>query len=211
MRFLGYIFICVFSFSIFSCVVDEPDNELVPMIPVPEPEKQTVFGVFEANETTNEILIEGIITESTAGDLSALLIEYPDTRIILMGNVEGATTNEAAFEAARVVRSNEIDIHVVDNSIIIREAVDFMLGGLNRSKGENTQLGVGAWINDQGEMATDFPFGHEAHLPWINFYQEMGFQFQQATDFYNFYIFAATSDETLFLTDNQINTFGLLD
>ena len=194
MRIFGYITACLLTFTLFQCAPDE---------------RQTVFGAFEADENSNDIVLEGILTDSSADDLSNLLLEFPDTRTILMGDVDGATNNEAAFSAARVVRANQINIRVLDNSTIVREAIDFMIGGTRRTLGDNTRLGVGAWINDQGMEATEFPFGHEVHLPWINFYQEMGFQFQQATDFYNFSIFAADSQDVFFLTDDQINTFGL--
>lgn len=205
MRIFGYITACLFTFTLFNCVPDETDPVTLP------PERQTVFGAFEASENSNNIVLEGIITESTADNLSNLLSEYPNTQTILMSDVDGATNAEAAFAAARVVRNNEINVHILDNSTIVREAIDFMLGGTIRTKGEDTRLGVGAWINEQGMQATDFPFGDEAHLPWINFYQEMGFQFQQATDFYNFSIFAADSEDVFFLNNDQINTFGLLN
>lgn len=204
MKKLGYLFVCLLTLSLCNC---NPDDNFVD----PIEERQTTFGVFEANENSNDIIIEGIITETTSTDLSDLLDEYPNTNLVIMRNVEGATSSDAAFAAGLVMRDAQLDVHVSDNSTITREAIDFMLGGINRSKGDNTQFGVGAWINDQGEAATDFPFGHEAHLPWINYYQQVGFQFQLATDFYNFSIFAAEPDGLFFLTEDQINTFNLIN
>jgi hypothetical protein len=204
MKNLGYLFVCIVAFSLCNCNSD--DNVVDPI-----EERQTTFGVFEANENNNEIIIEGIITENTSNALTDLLAEYPNTNLVIMRDVDGATSSEAAFSAGLVMRDAQLDVHVSDNSTITREAIDFMLGGINRSKGDNTQFGVGAWINEQGEVATDFPFGHEAHLPWINYYQQVGFQFQLATDFYNFSISAAEPNDIFFLTEEQINTFDLVN
>ncbi len=204
MKNLGFLFVCILTFSFYNC---ESDDNFVDQME----ERQTTFGIFEANENSNEIIIEGSITESTSADLNELLTEYPNTNLVIMKDVDDATSSEAAFTAGLVMRDAQLDVHVSDNSTLTRGAIDFMLGGVNRTKGDNTQFGVGAWRNQQGEVATDFPFGHEAHLPWINYYQQVGFQFQLATDFYNFSISAAEPDEVLFLTEDQIQTFNLIN
>lgn len=208
MKNFGFLFVCFICFSVYNC---NPDESFVEPVEPPVEETQTTFGVFEANPNSDEIVIEGMITENTATDLSDLLIEYPNVNLVIMQDVNGATSSDAAFAAGLVVRNAALDVHVSDNSTITREAVDFMLGGINRSKGENTQIGVGEWRNSQGQVATDFDFGHEAHLPWINYYQQVGFQFQLATDFYYFSIQVVGPDEVYFLNDDEINTFNLIN
>lgn len=210
MKNFEFLFLIILSLSIYNC---NPDDNFMDPVEMEEEEeaKQTIFGAFEADINSDEIVIEGKITESTATDLSDLIAVYPNTSLIVMRDVDGATSSDAAFEAGFVVRNAQLDVHVSDNSTITREAIDFMLGGINRTKGENTQLGVGEWRNAEGEEAQDFPFGHEAHLPWINYYQQVGFQFQLATDFYNFSIQVAGPDEVYFLSDDEINTFSLIN
>ena len=200
MRINHYIYLLCFVIIATSCVQDDPmENEV-----------KTTFGAFEVLEN-NSVLMTGLINDNTATDLTELIETFPTTTSITMGDVDGATTHEAAFSAARIVRANNLNIHISDNSTIRKEATNFFLGGIQRTKGENVRIGVSAWINDQGQEATDFGFGDSAHLPWINFYQEMGFSFQLAADFYNFYIFAAPSDEIFFMTDDQLNTFDIIN
>jgi|GEM_PF-3709438 len=206
MRIFGYILIIVCCLFIFSCGSD--DAAIAMMEPVVE--KETTFGSFEVDES-NDATLSGSIDENTAADLTELLVQYPNIDRIVMEDVNGATSAEAAFSAARVVRSNMLDIHITDNSTIRKEAVDFLLGGIKRSKGIDVKIGQSAWINAQGQEATDFDFGDDAHLPWINFYVEMEYQFQLATDYYNFYIYAADADDIYFFTDDQINTFNLIN
>ena len=209
MKNFGFLVFCVLSLSFYNCSSDDSSDGGDGMNPGEI--KQTIFGVFEANESSNEIIMQGIISENTSSDLEDLLTEYPNTNLVFMLDVDGATSSNAAFTAGLVVRDAGLDVRIADNSTITREAVDFMLGGINRSKGVNAQLSVGAWRNEQGQTPSDFPFGHEVHLPWINFYQQVGFQFQLATDFYNFWTVVAGPDEEYFLSDDEIDTFNLLN
>lgn len=202
MRINKYIY---FAFCIIFLIGCTSDTSVEP-----EVELETVFGNFEVLED-NSVFLSGTITESSAANITSLLKSYPNTTTINMGDVNGATSHEAAFEAARIVRSNNLDIHVVDNSTVRKEATNFMLGGINRTKGENVRIGVSAWVNDQGMEATEFGFGDPAHLPWINFYQEMQFTFTLASDFYFFSINGAPSNDILFMTEDQLNTFDIIN
>lgn len=199
MKICIYISLFFTVFLLGSCTPDE-------QVTAP----QTTFGAFEVQEN-NAVLMSGVITASTATDLQDLLEAYPSTTRIDMGNVNSASSHEAAFAAARIVRSNQLNIHINNNSTIRKEATNFFLGGIKRTKGEDVQIGVSAWKDDLGLEATDYDFGDPAHLPWINFFVEMEYQYQLATDFYNFYIYAAEADDIYFLSDDQLNTFDIIN
>lgn len=206
MRNLEYVLLCFCSLIIFCCASDEQPMEMENTIePAPK-----VFGAFEIN-ADEEVVLSGTIDANTANDLVDLLDAYPDTDRILMSDVNGATSADAAFNAARIVRANNLDIHIKRNSTIRKEAVDFLLGGIKRTKGDGVMIGQSAWINDLGQEATDFGFGDDAHLPWINFYVEMEYQYQLATDYYNFYIYASDANDIYFFTEDQIDTFDLIN
>jgi len=202
MKINSYIYFAIYAIFLFSCTPEESEETEVQL--------ETIFGSFEVLED-NTVFLSGNLTENSAADITSLIESYPNTSLITMGDVDGATSHEAAFEAARIVRANNIDIHISDNSTVRKEATNFMLGGIKRTKGNGVRIGVSAWINESGMEATDFDFGDPAHLPWINFYQEMQFTFQLASDFYFFSINAATSNDILFLTEDQLNTFDIIN
>ncbi len=100
-------------------------------------------------------------------------------------------------------------IHLMDNGTIASGGVDLFLAGVKRTKGKNCQIGVHSW-GGSGETATDFPVGHEYHLPYINYYVEIGFSQQEAEDFYYFTIYSAPEKSIHWMTDEEIEKYNLI-
>lgn len=97
----------------------------------------------------------------------------------------------------------------MDNGDIASGGVDFFLAGIQRIKGANSRIGVHSWTGD-GEKATDFPEGHEYHLPYIDYYVSVGFTQQQAKDFYYSTINAAPASDIHWMTDEEIKRYKIL-
>ena len=88
--------------------------------------------------------------------------------------------------------------------------MDFFVAGIKRTRGSNTKIGVHSWAGPDF-TATDFPEGHEYHLPYINYYIAVDYtQQQQAEDFYYFTIYAADADDIHWMTDEQIALYNIL-
>ena len=97
----------------------------------------------------------------------------------------------------------------MDDAIIASGGVDFFVAGIKRSRGSNTRIGVHSWA-EPDFTATDFPEGHEHHLPYINYYVAVGYTQKQAEDFYYFTIYAADADDIHWMTDEQIALYNIL-
>ena len=106
------------------------------------------------------------------------------------------------------------NIHLLDDGLIASGGTDFFLAGARRTKGTNTRIGVHSWAGEDDDgnsvTATDFPEGHEYHLPYIEYYVSVGFSQQEAEDFYYFTINAASADDIHWMTDQEIAQYGLL-
>jgi hypothetical protein len=83
------------------------------------------------------------------------------------------------------------------------------LAGVERSQGTNTMIGVHSWSDDYN-IATDFPKGDPNHLPYIEYYKSVGFTQKDAEDFYYFTILAAPADNVHYMSDSEIQHYGLL-
>ena len=197
-KLLGYSIIC--SFIIFSCGSDDTSD--------PNATK-TIYGQFEI-QADNSIIMDGDISVNTAPDLEELVNDHPDANLIIMKTCGGIHLDEATLEAARFVRSAQLDTHLASDGIISRGGLNFFIAGVNRSMDAGGQMGVSAWKNEDGMEATSFDFGANEHLNYLNFYAEMGFQWLLASDFYYFSIQAADSDNLFFLTDDLIEDYKLL-
>ncbi len=90
---------------------------------------------------------------------------------------------------------------------------DFFLAGIKRSVASNTKIGVHSWAGeDDGKefTATDFPKGHQYHLPYIAYYVSVGFTQQEAEDFYYFTIEAAPADNIHWMSATEIEQYKML-
>ncbi len=174
---------------------------------------ETQFGIFEVIDDTT-IELDGVINGSSLNNFNELIDSYPNINTINIVNCDGSEDDETNLQLSALVHQRGTDIHILDNGIIASGGTDFFLAGTRRTKGSNTRIGVHSWAgeDDDGNLvsATDFPVGHEYHQPYIDYYMSVGFTQQQAEDFYYFTINAASADDIHWMTDQEIEQYGLL-
>ena len=171
------------------------------------------FGIFAAIDD-NTAELDGIINSASLRDFNAMISAYPDINEIRIINCDGSEDDEINLQLSRLVHQRNTAIHLVEEGLIASGGTDFFLAGSTRTKGNNTRIGVHSWSreDDNGNEveATDFPEGHEFHLPYINYYTSVGFTQQQAEDFYYFTINAAPADGIHWMTDQEIAQYEML-
>lgn len=167
------------------------------------------FGIFKVLENNTTTEMNGTIGSSTLTNFNNLETSFPDINKINIKNCDGSSDDEINLLLSAKVNKKGIDIHLMDNGEIASGGVDFFIAGAQRTKGDNTRIGVHAWAGDN-ETATDFPKGHKNHLPYINYYVSVGFTQQEAEDFYYFTINAATADSIHWMTEIEITQYNLI-
>jgi len=83
------------------------------------------------------------------------------------------------------------------------------LAGDIRTREAGSKIGVHSWA-EATKTATDYEVGHEKHQPYINYYKDMGFSQEDAAAFYYFTINAAAASDIHWMTDEEIEQYGLL-
>lgn len=205
-RFLPYItaFLLGFFFTLSSCNDDEglglsPDS--------------SEFGIFTVIDD-NTAELDGVINSSSLRNFNAMISSHPEIDMIRIINCDGSEDDEINLELSLLVHQRNTSIHLEEEGLIASGGTDFFLAGASRTKGTNTRIGVHSWSgeDDNGNEveATDFPVGHEFHLPYINYYIAVGFTQQQAEDFYYFTINAAPANDIHWMTDQEIEQYGML-
>ena len=126
-----------------------------------------------------------------------------------MQNVPGAD-DDVNLELAPLVHKKDIHIHISDNGTIASGGVDFFLAGQTRTIGNGSRIGVHSWDGEDGKEATDFPVGHQYHLPYIDYYVTIGMTRKQAEDFYYFTINSAPAKSIHWMTDTEISHYNLI-
>ncbi len=173
-----------------------------------EPLVKNVFGIFSFQDNTT-VSMNGVISSNTPSNWESYIAAYPNTKNVVMMNCPGSEDDEANLMAARKMRQAGLSFHLPSTAEIASGAVDLYLSGTTRTRDAGSKIGVHSW-SDGTNDATFFPEGHENHLPYINYYVEMGFTQSDAEAFYYFTINAAPGSDIHWMTDEEIAQYKLL-
>lgn len=173
------------------------------------PEGTRTFGIFKVLNDDRTIEMNGEIGDNTLTEFNTLLERFPQVNKINMIEVPGSYNDEVNLQVALKVHQEQIATHLVKNGLIASGGVDFFLAGTSRTKGDNTMIGVHSWSDGEND-ASDYPVGHEEHLPYINYYKNVGFSQSEAEAFYYFTINAAPAEDIYYMTDAEIEQYGIL-
>lgn len=95
------------------------------------------------------------------------------------------------------------------DSEIASGGTDFFLAGKKRIIYKGAKVGVHSWGGEGDIVATDFPKGHEAHQPYIDYYRAIGWSRSAAEKFYYFTIQSAKAEDIYWLKDKELEDFHI--
>lgn len=213
MRYLNRFYILLIALTLFAsaCNKDttEPDGVTnTTSLPNNNP-SVTGYGIFSV-DGNGDLKIDGVITTNTPYHFDNILKDNPNAKLLTMFNCPGSDDDDANLLASRKIRNAGLNIHATATSELASGAVDMFFAGVKRTADKGAKFGVHSWSDGQNE-ATDFPKGHAQHQPYINYFKEMGLSQQQAEDFYYFTIYAAPSADIHWMTDAEVNQYGLFN
>ena len=150
--------------------------------------------------------MSGELGATTAAELTRLVQENPQVTNIVMVNVPGSNDDEAAIPAYSIIRSNGLSTEIRSNGMVASGGVDFFVAGVNRKIENGAMVGVHAW-SDGTTSAASLPRNHPSHRLFIDYYTQMGLQDPEG--FYFFTIHAAPPEGIHYMSNAEINRFGL--
>lgn len=150
----------------------------------------------------------GYIDSNTPALTEKLFTEHPEVKNLIMLDVPGSVDDEANLATAKLVYDRKMNTIVPRLGMIASGGTDFFLAGHYRCiDSNNSRIGVHSWSDGEGGEATDFPRGHESHLPYINYYVSIGMDQQLSEDFYYYTIEAASADNIHWMTVDELLTY----
>ncbi len=167
------------------------------------------FGIFSSIDSITAQM-DGVIDSRTPDDWEDFIQAFPNTTQLIMKECPGSDDDIANLQVARAVRAKGLHIHLPADAEIASGAVDFFLAGIKRTREAGSRIGVHSWADGDNREATEFPQGHPNHLPYIEYYQEMGFTQSEAEAFYYFTIHAASAKDIHWMNDTEIEQYKLL-
>jgi len=167
------------------------------------------YGIFSiVNET--HVTMNGVIDSGLDGAFDRLRQDHPSVNTIIMEDCPGSNDDETNLKVSLEIHQANFHMHLRERSEIASGAVDMFLAGVERTMdGTTARIGVHSW-SDGSNDASSFPKGHPNHLPYINYYMDVGFSQQLAEDFYYFTIYAAPADDIHWMTLAEIDQYDIL-
>lgn len=150
----------------------------------------------------------GYITSSTPTVVQNLIDNNPNVTTIVLLNSGGSEDDQANLTASQLIHNAGYKMYIPSNGSIASGAVDMFIAGTIRVADVGSQVGVHSW-SDGTNDATNFPIGHNYHLPYINYYISMGYTQQASEDFYYFTINAAPASSIYWMTEAEKDLYSI--
>lgn len=171
-------------------------------------EKQSVeaanpFSIYVKNNTA---YISGVLTADLPKQLTDMVKQHPNVTDIVLVDVPGTDDQEATMEGARLIRRLGLNTHIAPTGYVLSGGVDLFLGGVKRTIGAGAGVGVHAWSDEIGTVASKLNRSNPIHATYVNFYLEMGIPER----FYWFSIKAAPSNRVYFLSPEEMYDYNLV-
>lgn len=150
----------------------------------------------------------GYINSNTPNVVQNLISNHPNVTTIVLLNSGGSDDDQANLQASQMLRNAGYKMYLPSNGEIASGAVDMFFAGTTRVIDAGAMVGVHSW-SDGTNDATIYPIGHAYHLPYINYYVNMGLTQQESEAFYYFTINAAPAASIYWMQDAEIDQYKL--
>lgn len=204
MKKLNLIFALLITSTFLVCCSSDDDSSNSTIT------ETTTFDIFTVQADKTTAVINGEIKSRTLEDFNTMLEEFPNINLLQFEDAPGSNDDEINFQVGVLLHQNGISTHLLDNAEVASGGVDLFLAGINRTRGNNTNLGVHSWSDSDGNEATDFPNNSEEHTANIEYYENIGYIPQWANDFYFFTINAAPADDIHWMTEDEIIQYSII-
>ena len=141
------------------------------------------YGPFRVLDDERAALV-GITTSYSPAQFAQLLANHPAIRTIEFLDCAGTHDDIANMQLGRMIRARGIATIVPEGGSVRSGAVELFLSGATREISEGAEFAVHAWMDDRGRGAWDYAEGAPEHQRYLDYYQEMGMDSEQATRFY---------------------------
>lgn len=154
----------------------------------------------------NTAYLSGVLESDLPDKLKYMIRQHPNVTDIVLVDVPGTDDQQATMEGARLIRRFGLNTHIAATGYVLSGGVDLFLGGVKRTIGAGAGVGVHAWSNAIGTVASKLNRSNPIHAAYVNFYLEMGIPER----FYWFSIQAAPANRVYFLSPEEMYDYRLV-
>lgn len=164
--------------------------------------------ITELSVEWNTLTMNNLINSKTPEQFKKIFKENPNIDNLVMKQVDGSIDDTANLQLAKWISKKDLTFILLADSMIASGWTDFFLAGKNRIIHKGAQIGVHSWAGT-GKTAVDYPVWDAAHQPYIDYYISLGWDKKKAEEFYYFTINQAPADGMHWMSEEEIEKYGL--
>lgn len=164
--------------------------------------------ITELKVSNNTLYINNEINVKTPDQIRTVFAQNPQIDTIYLEDVPGSVDDDANLEIATWIANKNLTMKIGKDSYIASGGTDFFLAGKTRIIENGAQVGVHSW-GGFTTTAKDYPVGHEYHMPYIDYYQKIGWSLEDSEKFYYFTINAAPAHDIYIMTNQELIDYKL--
>lgn len=158
-------------------------------------------------EPQGEALIAtGATDAGTLALFQQAMERHPNTRVLVLQNVDGSTDDVVNLQLADAVRRAGLATLIPADGMAASGGVDLFLAGVQRILEPGACVGVHGWSDSTGTIeATQFPRDDPEHQMYLDYFDRVG----APHAFYWFTLDAAPAAEMHWMTAAEARRFGI--
>ena len=162
------------------------------------------FDLTDVAVEGDKLYLMGALNSGTYEEVVEAIEANPQVRTVVLTASPGSIDEFNTLELAHYIREHRLNTHLLSNSAIASGGVDLFVAGVERTIERGAQIGVHAW-SDLSKDASEYSRGSSEHKPYIDFTRQM----LGSEEFYWFTVYAAKSDDMHWMTEAEVERFGL--
>ncbi len=149
----------------------------------PVPEGVATYGPFRVLDGNRAALVDITDVRSPAA-FAQMMRDWPQIALLEMVDVPGTEDDRANLRLGRMIRAAGIATYVPAGGSVRSGGVELFLAGARRFADRNAEFAVHAWMDEDGQEATDYAANAHENTKYLAYYRQMGMDFAEAASFY---------------------------
>lgn len=177
-----------------------------------EAREQNVLPLtFVVDKNASQARVNGEICTGSYQAFQSMIEFYPDIKLLRLQDVPGSMDDKTNALLMGKIHDMGINTLLESSSTVTSGGTDLFLSGVERRVEKGAQIGVHSWADedDQGQVieGAELPAESAVHQSYIDLYKQIGLE--KPEEFYWFTMYSAASDEIHFLSDDELEYFGV--
>ena len=152
----------------------------------------------------DQAYVNGVLGQTAHKRFKKFIEEYPDVKTLILENIPGSINDAYNVQTCELLHKQGINTKAMSYSEIASGGVDLLISGNERSIELGAKIGVHSWRSGDKE-GIEYSLDSPEHQIFFDLFEAI----EMDTAFYWFTLRAAPADSIHWMTEDEIDWYGL--